>query len=260
MPSVILWNIRRTNAKDEILALAAEYSPEIICIIEPPDHDDLMDLVPANYNLLRNVACEKVRIITTLPAEYIIFRAESSRVMCFHYRDSLSEFLFAGVHLVDQGNYDLDDRIYVAGTTKSFISDIEKKRSTNRTLIVGDFNADPYDKSMVSANGFHAISDIDLAIKRRKRKIQSQENDIYYNPCWHYNNIDGAKGTYYFDRSGHVVNYFWHNFDQVILNPSIAKKFNQSSLKIIDQINNKKIKLSRKKFPDHYPIYFEVNV
>jgi hypothetical protein len=63
---------------------------------------------------------------------------------------------------------------------------------------------------------------------------RSREYRFFYNPMWNYfgDAQDGTAGSYYYDAGEHV-NYYWHLFDQVLLRPELADRFDLSRLRIV---------------------------
>ena len=133
----------------------------------------------------------------------------------------------------------------------------------NNVIIVGDFNANPFEEVCINANCFHAVSSKDIAKKRKKRIIKGQEYAIFYNPMWNlFGDKNQTNGTYYYDKEG-ITAYFWNIFDQVILSPEVAEIFEDNSLKIISSINNNSLLYNngipnKDDISDHLPIFFQI--
>lgn len=138
---------------------------------------------------------------------------------------------------------------------------LEKRLNTDNTIIVGDFNSNPFDSECIDAERFHGIPIYDVA-KNKKRIIANEEYKMFYNPMW---NFFGDKqkpyGTFYYSGND-MNNTFWHIYDQVIISPSLKERFDISQLQIITEtetqylINNKGH--PNKKISDHLPIIFSI--
>ncbi len=133
------------------------------------------------------------------------------------------------------------------------IKDIERKYD-NRTIVVGDFNADPYTSPMLSVDCFHSLPDRYKA--KNGRMVMGEQYDAFYNPMWNlYGDFNLPPGTYYY-RNSDAVNQFWYMFDQVIIRPALIEFFDEKSLRIINEtVGNKN---GNPKKSDHFPIVFSL--
>jgi hypothetical protein len=128
---------------------------------------------------------------------------------------------------------------------------------------MGDFNMNPFEAGLVSADGFHGVMDKRIALKQ-SRTVLGQERKFFYNPMWSRlgDDSEGCAGTYYYNPSN-MINYFWNTFDQVLLRPSLLAGFNQDSLKVVDKINQTSLinngKISNQ-FSDHLPIMLKLTL
>ena len=141
------------------------------------------------------------------------------------------------------------------------ILQIEKKLNTKDTIIVGDFNLNPYDSSCVSARYFHGIP-IYLESIRESRTIAGKEFYMFYNPMWNFlGDFKEPYGTYY-HHSANTIETYWNIFDQVIIRPALRKRFVDNSLQILTETSTISL-LDGNKHPnhdisDHLPITFEI--
>lgn len=164
----------------------------------------------------------------------------------------------------------LNSQIYSSGShareirIRQIVSDIlkaEKELSTTNTVIVGDLNINPYDQSCISAQYLHGIP-IYEETKRNSRVVAGETFYMFYNPMWNFlGDFSEPFGTYYYNSSDDV-NTYWNIFDQVIIRPTLRRRFVQKSLKILT--GTEKISLlNSKRHPnceisDHLPIIFEI--
>ncbi len=174
------------------------------------------------------------------------------------------EVLLVVVHLVSKLHWSDDSQSQQAPVIARRIRGIEEKRGHARTILVGDFNMNPFEAGMVSANGFNATMSRRIAFRGR-RTILGESCDFFYNPMWsHFGDLHGSPpGTYYYDRS-EPVTYFWNIFDQVLLRPSLLDCFGSHNLKILENDGAASF-LTRSGRPgksvgsDHLPIVFSLD-
>ena len=72
------------------------------------------------------------------------------------------------MHLVSKLHSRPDDQSYRAGMLKAEIQRSEAELGHMNTFICGDFNFNPYEDAMVSANSLNAVSSLQVA-RRLKR-------------------------------------------------------------------------------------------
>ena len=164
------------------------------------------------------------------------------------------EFNLSCVHLPSKLN-GLDDntRKIVVRSILEEVKDIEKVFD-NRTIVVGDFNADPYEGTMLGVDGFHALPDKGFA--KTGRKVQGKVFEAFYNPTWNlYGDYNPPTGTHFYNNS-HATNQLWYLLDQVIMRPDMIENFVPESLQIIyEGVKNKH---GRPGKSDHFPIVFSL--
>lgn len=178
------------------------------------------------------------------------------------YRGTEIGALLCCVHLNSQIYSDHVSRREIV--IEQIINDIlklENGLNTTNTIIVGDFNINPYDNSCVNARYFHGIPIYEDAM-RESRNIAGKEFRMFYNPMWNFlGDFKEPYGTYY-RSAADTFNPYWHIYDQVIIRPSLRSRFVDGNLKIITGSANVSL-LDKNKHPnhsisDHLPITFEI--
>lgn len=134
--------------------------------------------------------------------------------------------------------------------------------STYNTVIVGDFNLQPFSDGIIGMHGFNAIMDAKRA-KRGSRTLNGFPISFYYNPMWHLmGKRGGPLGTYYCESDQDDKSFYWYTFDQVLLKPDLIDDFIWDEFKIVDRIGDKNLinshKIKSERFSDHLPIKFEL--
>jgi endonuclease/exonuclease/phosphatase (EEP) superfamily protein YafD len=132
--------------------------------------------------------------------------------------------LLALVHGVDMRNYDTEARQSSLQTLMTDMEFVKEQQKTNKLILLGDFNMNPYDRGMNLAAGLNAMM-TKSCVEKGLRKYMDRDYDFYYNPMWSLfgDNTDGPAGTVY-DISNQGP-YGWSMLDQVLINHSIVSLF-----------------------------------
>lgn len=142
---------------------------------------------------------------------------------------------------------------------------IEKNTGCNETILIGDFNMNPFEAGMVAANGLHAIQDLEYSFSMKNgRNIDGTDYQYFYNPMWNFfGDFQRPLGTHYNRTSGHVSQE-WNTYDQAILRPSLKPRLGKDFIRIIDKIGGNLItsdyfgRPNDRDYSDHLPIVLEL--
>ncbi|MBX3081966.1 MAG: endonuclease/exonuclease/phosphatase family protein [Anaerolineae bacterium] len=166
--------------------------------------------------------CERITIFTRFEPEAIRPVAESDKLSI--RRLTLPEFpeiLLGVAHFRSQlySSDAIEDLARQARNTAQTVAEQENKFSHTRTLFVGDFNMDPFDKGMIQPDGFNAVMTTHIA-EREIQILDDREYRFFYNPMWgHFGDrSSGPPGTYYYRQKWP----YWHIFDQVLIRPVLS--------------------------------------
>lgn len=174
---------------------------------------------------------------------------EERHYSAYKIHDKNHNYLLFALHLTSAMFKDEFARAQRAGILNNMINKLEEscndeaaKANENSydTIIVGDFNLQPFSNGIIGAYGFNAVMDAERA-KKISRK-------------------NGVPGTYYADTDGEDKSFYWYTFDQVLLRPALIKDFVWDEFVIIDHVGTKNLikagKIHKEKYSDHLPIKF----
>jgi len=144
---------------------------------------------------------------------------------------------------------------------KEFHDDLcqcEREHNCSNSILIGDFNVNPFENACIGANNLHAIPFKEEA-RRTSRRTNSKDRLMFYNPTWKlFGNAEPPYTTYYYNRSGKNVNYYWYALDQVIIRPRLIDAFDEDKLVIIKSTKNhtliKNGKPDKINYSDHLPL------
>jgi len=175
------------------------------------------------------------------------------------------DFTLVAVHLGSKLFRDPDDQVSGARYISEDIERAECQVGHRRTLVMGDFNMNPFERGLVNLDCFHAVMSRDTA-RRRFRTSGGRERHFFYNPMWNHFGDCGPSppGSYYRSGSGQTE-YFWHLFDQVLLRPELLDYFMDGGPEILTRIGQRSL-VNQRGIPDrrvgsdHLPLFLDLSI
>jgi endonuclease/exonuclease/phosphatase family metal-dependent hydrolase len=176
------------------------------------------------------------------------------------------EVLISAVHGHDQRNNSQEKNALLMRQLVAALVYCEGKVRHDRTVVLGDFNANPFESPVASAVGMNAVMSRTIA-QSKPRRIASEHYSYFYNPMWTLYGDEprsSAPATYYYHGSD-THELYWHMFDQVLCRPSLVTRFAVSTLEIVTVVHgtaltNSKGIPNRTRFSDHLPVVFQVDL
>lgn len=258
----LFWNTHKNMNINPILCeLIVENRISVVVLAEYiASADELIDLLKYSGIHMKQfpaVGCERISIFGKIELDMEPqLQTDHTSIQIIN-----EKFIMCCVHLNSQIYTGSDERREIdMDCIVNELLNLENELSTKNTIIVGDFNINPYDRSCINARYFHGIPVYEEAM-RGYRVINGKEYHMFYNPMWNFlGDFKEPYGTYY-HRSSEVVTTYWNVYDQVIMRPALRDKFVDDSLKIITETMTTSL-LDINKHPnnnisDHLPIVFE---
>ncbi|MCR5812311.1 MAG: endonuclease/exonuclease/phosphatase family protein [Lachnospiraceae bacterium] len=257
---VLFWNLGKNSIENYLSQCIKENDVDIALISEYGGID---------FKLLRNKlgygyvhvegfgGCDKITLIAKNIYEITVCR-EQDRCVLYRVVGQSSTYIIAGVHLQDRQNSDALARISKIGRIVNDIGNLENSSKCKNTIIIGDFNANPYDDELLAVMAFHAVLFKDVIIKSETRTCNGISYRRFYNPILQFISEDTKSyGSYYY--SGGSSSPIWHCLDQVLVSRALANKVND--LKYLKHIKGRNL-ISRirpnKEISDHLPLFVSI--
>lgn len=258
----VFWNLNRKAPNTHLGALARDHDVSMFIEAQGVDHAALTALIGADFRVY-SVPDQPVRWAVRRASGRLFPRADTPHLSLGRLSTGGSEDLFiALVHLPSaRSNYKSFDYASCARAVVQNINRAELRAGHRRTLVVGDFNMDPFHAAMLQADGFHALMSRDL-VRRPSRKVQGAEHWKFFNPMWRLLANGSAPASYFYGAEAYVA-YYWHMFDQVIVRPALLPRFDDDGVEILTTtpagslLRNDRPDRS---ISDHLPLKFELNL
>lgn len=269
------WNINRKNLSDSIVDFVQEKQVDILYLAEADDNT-IFEFLKKVRKVIKNRSFKqldsgltKISLLTSYDKNIFSNNKKiySSPRWLAHQlilpnRLSLN---IISVHFHSKVNWSSASLALECTNLARDIALIEKKNNSENTILIGDFNMNPFEDGMVAANGLNAIQDLDYTEHRNNRKIDGISYKYFYNPMW---NFFGDKkepyGTHYCRVSGHISQE-WNIYDQVLFRPSLKKFIERDGIEIVSELKDDKLtkafgRPDEKKYSDHLPIVLKLKI
>jgi len=271
MTSFLFWNLNRKPTQSLISRLSSRHEVDVIMLAEcsiPPATllKELNQMNPPLYHYIPQLGCTKIQMFTRFSGRFIPPVYETDRLTIRHLRlPGLTDILLAVAHFMSKMHWSEDDQAFECGPLAEAIREVETNVGHSRTVLVGDFNMNPFESGVASAGGLHAVMSRGIAAKT-ERVVQNRAYPFFYNPMWSLlgDASNGPPGTYYYSGSGHKV-FFWNMFDQVLIRPALLDRFHNTDLEVVTGDGAASF-LTPKGLPnsklasDHLPILFRLGL
>jgi exonuclease III len=268
----LYWNIAKKPLVAQISELARSEDVDVVILLECvmsaatiQQHLHHRTGVPFHYSPLSSINGGHLytrfarALIAPLP------RATTPRTAFRVLRTvKAGEVLLVITHAPSRWTSDFDDHGLFCDKLSRKIRRIENRQlHHDRSFVVGDLNANPFDPGIAAARGLHGVMTRQIAT-RRPRQIHKSRYKFFYNPMWSVFGDDtpGPPGTYY-HHSSKAHHLFWHTFDQLLVRPQLLPFLSKRSVRVLDTIGSQALVVSDRmpKGPmrsDHLPIAFEL--
>ena len=256
-----------------VARLAVEQSVDLLVLAESPTDPDLvlaeLRKFAVEFDFPTNQH-ERFQIFTKFNGQYLTNLERHDRLsvhrLCL---PSTREVNFAVIHFYDRRNNHPEAQASFARDVYLTVHNAEDNAGHTRTVVVGDFNMNPFEKGMVDAvGGFGAMASRELAIRNSSEGMIGQRR--FYNPSWSRLGSAFPPGTYYWNNVSDPLNIFWHSIDQVLVRPALLDFFRDEDFRILTSLMSPEggtIDLFRStgkhwkvEVSDHLPILFKLEL
>ncbi len=204
----------------------------------------------------------RVQILSRFPRGRVSYVQESTDLTALRVKPVIgSEMLVCGVHLRSKLHLQPEDQSLLATRLRQEVEALESRTGHRRTVLIGDFNMNPFEHGVVSSESLHALPAKRVA-SRECRTVAGRERRFFYNPMWKFfgDHAWTPGGTYYRGGSAPIC-YFWNIFDQVLVRPELIPSVSEGGVEIVSSVGQSANLLTSlgipnaKEFSDHLPLF-----
>lgn len=257
--NLLFWNIMGNNLSSYIATCLINNDIDIAIFSEHKGTDFKTLSKKIGYSLYEGMGgCDKTILLSKKNVQ-VDLKQEQNRYALYVVNIDRTQYVLAGIHLHDRRNTDTATRIAYIGRLVNDIKNIERNNKCSNTIIIGDFNANPYDDELLQANAFNAVLFKEVIRKSETRTIDETVYRRFYNPILNFISEDTKNyGSFYFTQGSNSP--IWHCLDQILISKPLIDRFD--SMCYLKQIGNnsliKKIQ-PNEAISDHLPLFAKIN-
>ncbi len=258
------WNIQRKFLTDYLTDFIKDNAVDILYLAEATD-EVVFCFLKQNCSLGWKQLPDfnkKLKIFTRLTVHDFIHANfyYSSRWLIYRYKT----LNIISVHLPSKVDWTSQSLSFECVNLANSILKVESVSGCLNTILIGDFNMDPFEDGIVAANALNAIQNLEYTKKKNTREVNGEYYRFFYNPMWNFFGDKNALGTHYYRNSGYI-SHEWRLFDQIMFRPSVSEylDINEKYVEIITKIGTEDLTRSfkrpdAKKYSDHLPIILKL--
>ena len=270
MAKIIFWNMDRRPLPELAAALVTDHAVDLFLVAESDGTTATLDAINAvTAGAFREEAgprMDRIRIFSRLPLGAITPVSDPDGARIVRVASQQGDVLLAAVHMRSMLFADDNDQFSRCVLMKNAVSEAERQVDLDsRTVLVGDFNANPFDLGLIGTLGLHAVMSRDVA-SGGGREVDTAYYTFFYNPMWSFlgDHPPGAPpGSYYYP--GKHCSSIWHIMDQVLVRPALLDRFSTETVKVVHTAGTQSLldergRPARAWSSDHLPLVFELTI
>lgn len=241
MYTFLFWNLCKKPLIESLARIVLRYEVDVIILAENTISSskivsELNVISKSIFQDTERLGCDKLDLFTRFPRRLIKTVLEDERLTARELilPGAEASILLVALHFPSKTYMNDDEQASLVPLYVDQIKQAEKAAGHRRSLVIGDFNMNPYERGLVNATGFNAVMTTALAA-RGSRKVQGKEWLFFYNPMWGLfgDRTPGPPGSYYYSGTG-PASYYWHIFDQVLIRPDLYQLSKNVDIQILD--------------------------
>lgn len=210
---------------------------------------------PINPNCLNN----KVRLFAkdTVSLKSRIFEADRI-ITCAVECESVT-YSIAATHLPDKrSDPDGDSRMEYLRDLVVQLRDVENNASCERSIVIGDFNADPFEREMTDPDTLFSTIYKDVIKRCSVRTRNRKQRRVMFNPVLMTLPAgQDCHGSYYFDKIRAPL--YWHFYDQIVVSKQLIDSIAHCAyLHSIGDESLLEKGRPKKEISDHLPLFVKL--
>lgn len=258
--NLLFWNLKKNAIEVYLANCMIENNIDIAIVAEFQgiEFSKLDKCLKSNYCHIEGIGgCEKITLLAKKDI-FVTVKREQDRYVLYLIEKNNNKYVLAGIHLQDRKNSDSQQRIAKIGRLVNDIKNLEESAKCKNTIIIGDFNANPYDIELLAMNAFNAVLFKEIILKSETRTVDGETYRRFYNPILHYiSEKTKMYGSHYYNQGSATP--IWHCIDQVLVGKKLVNAIDD--VKYLKKINDKSLIKSIRpntEISDHLPLLVSI--
>lgn len=259
--NILFWNLGKNDNSRYLAQCINERQIDLAILSEYKNLDISYTLRKLN-NKYRHIpgmgGCDKITMLALKNIDICVRREQTRYVLYSIEKNGASDLIVVGTHLQDRRNCGSAQRIETAGRLMNDLMNLEKTSRCKRSIVVGDFNANPYDDELLQMNSFHAVLFKDVIKAAETRTVDGIRYRRLYNPILHFLSEDTKNYGSYYNTQGSCTST-WHCLDQALVSKALVDAV--GSLEYLRAIGDNALVACqgpKKKISDHLPLFIQI--
>lgn len=265
----LLWNIYGKNLIGPLIQVIIENEIDVVALIETKKIE--LDTVINQLNL-KGCRWKKLEFCPNADIRLIVkdeinvsIHCEEKHYNTYKIKQNEELLLLTVVHLSSAMYKSEEARSSRAEDVSNVIRKIEEElfgENEYKSIVIGDFNLQPYSRGIIGAYGFNATMSI-IKAKKVSWTVDGEKKLFYFNPTWKImGDNKNVQGSYYNNSDQDDKAIFWYSFDEVLIRPSLIDRFIWNNFVIIEETKDHKFIrneiIDKNNYSDHLPVKFEI--
>ena len=214
---LLFWNLYRRNNAKHLINIIQENNVDVAIFAEYSETDfQAVEYALPQYGVCHGFGGTDKIILLANKNIRITVRQEQTRYSIYTCEEGSHTFIIAGIHLPANPVANAESRKNVIRDLVSDISSVERELKLSNTIVIGDFNASPFDDELVQKDAFNAVLFKELIMKQERVTANGKKYRRFYNP--HISVIsedDKNYGSFYY--SSGMNSLYWYCYDQILV-------------------------------------------
>ena len=259
--NILFWNLKGNNNQQYIISIIRTYSIDIavFCEYNGLIRDEVLSAVEG-YSFSDGMdGCEKILFLFRDALNPIV-RREANRYAMYSFTQNNTNYLIVGLHLPANPTSNVDDRKNIIRDLMPDLRELENENNCWNTIVIGDFNACPFDSELTQKDMFNAVPFKDIINNFETITYQDKRYRRFYNPMVHFISEDTKHyGSVYHTGGSNTIT--WYCYDQIIVRKPLVDRIREINyLKKIGDFNLVSPNgIPKGSVSDHLPLLVEVD-
>ncbi len=256
---IAFWNLAKNNNSSQVIDLIKENDIDIALFAEyKKTNFEMVVSSLEQYKIVYGYGGTDKVILLSKSSIPISVRQEQTRYSIYLCKGESEKYIIAGVHLPANPVANSETRKNVIRDLVYDIGIAEKEEKTYNTIVVGDFNASPFDEELIQKDCLNAVLYKDLICQQEIVTLNNKKYRRFYNP--HLSIISEQNknyGSLYY--SSGISTQYWYSYDQIIVRKPLVDQL--SEIHYCRMISGKKLlnKVAPKSsISDHLPLIAKI--